>query len=310
MEKYFFQQNQNFIKFVFNLYNPQHQQTKKNRMFNTTTQAYICEIKTRLKNISPVNKLLFHPPNTTNNIKQDTSTYKKTNGNTYYVQIGDNPFKTKQILIFCHGNACDALDMIDIFGIMSKELDVTIFGLEYPGYGPTYNKNTPTEDNIYKACDDFLLFLIKTYASIPISVLGHSIGGGPACYIACNYRIQHLILLSTFASIHAVAQDYIGKWITWVSFERFNNDVMLKNIKCPTLIVHGTKDTIVYPRHAQVLFQSVCGTKFDKGYNQFIDQSYEKHHLIFLSDAGHNLDSNEWYKVCDLIKNSFLKLYI
>lgn len=64
-------------------------------------------------------------------------------------------------------------------------------------------------------------------------------------------------------------EDYFRKtWSAWVdamiNIFKNNNDMcrdLIKEIKCPTLIVHGKKDVMVDPEHPIYLHNSIPNSK-------------------------------------------------
>jgi cephalosporin-C deacetylase-like acetyl esterase len=83
-----------------------------------------------------------------------------------------------------------------------------------------------------------------------ISIMGRSIGSGPAVFAASIYSVGSLILLSPFLSLKEVVRDIYGEICSLLIKQRFNNKERAKLIKCPTLIIHGLLDTIVPPKHS------------------------------------------------------------
>jgi len=41
--------------------------------------------------------------------------------------------------------------------------------------------------------------------------------------------------------------------------ERFTNEVLIKEVSCPTLIIHGKKDDLIPPQHAITLYENCKG---------------------------------------------------
>lgn len=90
--------------------------------------------------------------------------------------------------------------------------------------------------------------------------------------------------------IQAYGEDYFKK--TWSDlidaiqrlYEKQNGDLCrqaLSKIKCPTLIIHGAKDTMILPEHSKYLKQKIANSRFvsSKNSKQLI---YDMILLIFL----------------------------
>jgi len=51
--------------------------------------------------------------------------------------------------------------------------------------------------------------------------------------------------MSPIASLAAVAKDVVGKYADKFLAERFKNVEEIKNVKAPSFMIHGLKDTLV-----------------------------------------------------------------
>jgi pimeloyl-ACP methyl ester carboxylesterase len=56
-----------------------------------------------------------------------------------------------------------------------------------------------------------------------ITIMGRSIGSGPAVYLASIYPVGSLILLSPFLSIQEAVRDLYGEICSRLIKQRFNN---------------------------------------------------------------------------------------
>jgi hypothetical protein len=55
-----------------------------------------------------------------------------------------------------------------------------------------------------------------------ILIFGRSMGSGPACWLAGNFKPGALMIMSGYASIRRVAGDLVG-WLRFVIKEQFDN---------------------------------------------------------------------------------------
>ena len=84
-----------------------------------------------------------------------------------------------------------------------------------------------------------------------IIIMGRSIGSGPACHLASTFvNCASLILISPIKSVKDVARQNYGRIVDLLLDERFDNFEVAKQIKCPVLIFHGIKDTMVPYEHS------------------------------------------------------------
>ena len=93
-----------------------------------------------------------------------------------------------------------------------------------------------------------------------IILLGRSLGSSPSCYIAQERpKVGSLILMSPFKSLREVARDHVGKILSYLLAERYRNVDLIKEAKCPVLIIHGKADTTIGVSHATAL-KEACGS--------------------------------------------------
>ena len=87
-----------------------------------------------------------------------------------------------------------------------------------------------------------------------IILFGRSIGTGAACHLASIHNPGCLILVSAFVSIRAVAKKYVGPVGQYLIKERFKNLQLMSQVTCPTIFIHGKKDSLIPTQHSQKLF--------------------------------------------------------
>ena len=94
---------------------------------------------------------------------------------------------------------------------------------------------------IQKDAETVYNFLIKTQGmnEKDIMISGRSIGSGPACHLAAMFNPRCLILISPIKSVNHIARKICGRLADILIEERFNNIEVVKNVKCPTVILHG-----------------------------------------------------------------------
>ena len=160
---------------------------------------------------------------------------------------------SNKILLHFHGNAEDVALTLDLLKLIRKELKVNILAMEYRGYG-VYEGDSAANVILQDAETVFLyLTSVLRFPAEDIIVFGRSIGSGPACYLASKYNLHSLILMSAFTSLRDVVKGFVGSFLQFIVAERFNNKAWLAKAKCPVFIVHGKKDEIVSPSHAEEL---------------------------------------------------------
>ncbi len=147
--------------------------------------------------------------------------------------------ETRLALLYLHGNAEDLGDILPVLNGFS-EYGLSVLAVDYPGYGLSPGK--PSEREVYRAAETAYRFLTdeKHFAPGDVSVLGFSIGTGPACYLAERHPVRALVFQSGFTSAPRTRTR-----IRLLLPDPFPNIARIRNVKCPKLFLHGTDDKIV-----------------------------------------------------------------
>jgi abhydrolase domain-containing protein 17 len=165
---------------------------------------------------------------------------------------------SNKIMICFHGNAEDLKLSYDLIDLFRSVLHIHVLAVEYPGYGLYKGKSCAKaliEDAeiVYDFVRDALEFKSKD-----IFVFGRSIGTGPATHLARYRKLGCLMLMSAYTSIKAVVKN-IGKGLSYLVKQRFNNIENIRNITCPTFLVHGKMDKLIPYTHSQMLQEACSG---------------------------------------------------
>ena len=153
------------------------------------------------------------------------------------------------ILIYFHGNGEDVYLAYDLLNNLRNNLQINVLAVEYPGYG--IYKGSPSAERVIQdsiKVYDFMLDL--GFKKQNILILGRSIGTGAATELALKREIGVLALISPFTSLKDVVKEMVGSFFKFFLKERFNNIENISKINCPTLIVHGTIDSMIPVEHS------------------------------------------------------------
>ncbi|XP_015524239.1 valacyclovir hydrolase [Neodiprion lecontei] len=175
---------------------------------------------------------------------------------------------------------------------------LTIVAWDPPGYGNSRPPNRTFGDDFYSRDADFAHDLMKAIGFDKYSLLGWSDGGIVALFLAANYpeRVKKMIVIGANAYILPEEADvykslrnidswsermrapmiavygegyFRSTWASWVDalsaiYEKNKGDIcmnLLKQIQCPTLIVHGAKDVMVHKDHPTFLAENIKNSK-------------------------------------------------
>lgn len=164
--------------------------------------------------------------------------------------------KAATVILFFHANAEDLGMSFAVLKHMRDQFKVNVLAVEYPGYG-LLRGMTPSEDGVYEVALTTFRFLVDevNVRYSQIILFGRSLGSGPAVYLAAQYPVGGLILVSAFSSIKAAVQSIVGRLFAWSFKERFPNSKIIANVSCSTLFIHGECDGLIPADHSLRLFR-------------------------------------------------------
>ena len=156
--------------------------------------------------------------------------------------------------------------------------DTALYLLHYRGYGGS--EGAPSEAAI--RADAQALFALVAQRHTAITVVGRSLGTGPAVHLAATRPIQHLVLLVPFDSLLAVARSAMP-WlpVDLLLRDRWDAAAEAPLVRAPTTIVAAANDTVVPPRHAQALHRA-----FQPGVAQLVVEPDLEHNSPILTSAA------------------------
>jgi uncharacterized protein len=167
----------------------------------------------------------------------------------------------KQTVLLFHGNAENVAQSARRMGVPLRDrLGADVFVAEYRGYGKC--EGQPSEMGLLQDAEAAMKWLSKKSGkrATEIIVVGHSLGGGPACYIAAKQGCQALILDRTFASLASAAQwNYPIFPVKLVMRNQFRSDEWIETFTGPVFISHGEKDSLIPIQSAEQLYGAAGG---------------------------------------------------
>ncbi|RMD83511.1 MAG: alpha/beta hydrolase [Candidatus Dadabacteria bacterium] len=164
------------------------------------------------------------------------------------------PAPSAATVLFFHGNAGNIGDRIDTLAIFHR-LSLSTLIVDYRGYGQS--EGQPSELGTYQDAEAAYEYLTKERGISParLAVVGRSLGGGVASYVAARFVVGALVLESTFTSIPDLAAElYHVPFLRQVVRTRYDNLSRVCARRCPLLVVHSRDDEVVPFRHGRRLF--------------------------------------------------------
>jgi pimeloyl-ACP methyl ester carboxylesterase len=157
--------------------------------------------------------------------------------------------------------------------------------VDYRGYGAS--EGSPSEAAL--VADALLWFDKFSPQSKKIYVLGRSLGSGVAVRLAAERKVDAVMLVAPFDSLVEVGKrHYPFLPVSLLLKHRFDSASLAPKITAPLLCLAATRDSIIPPDHAKLLYDAWAGPK----------------RWVALEEAGHNtVDShpNYWRSI-----NAFL----
>jgi len=155
----------------------------------------------------------------------------------------------KEVLLFFHGNAGEAIDREWVAELAGEHLIVVL--AEYPGYGAA--PGAPSEPAILAAA-------LRTYDTaaarwkFPIVIAGESLGSGAAVALAAERPAARLVLLSPFSAlVDAARWHYPALPAGLLVRDRFLSREKASTIGAPVHIIHGAADEVIPIEQSRLL---------------------------------------------------------
>mmetsp|Transcript_10470 Transcript_10470/g.30727 ORF Transcript_10470/g.30727 Transcript_10470/m.30727 type:complete len:293 (+) Transcript_10470:145-1023(+) len=164
--------------------------------------------------------------------------------------------RASRLLVYFHANAEDLGRVYGMVAQLGVELGIHVLAVEYPGYGIC--SGSASEETVLADAESVLRFLTHQL-EVPLGsllMMGRSLGGGPAIFLASRHPCAGLVTLSAFSSLRTVVGSFLG-WGSWFP-DVFDNEKRIRTVRCPTLVIHGLDDRIVEVGQARELARA-CG---------------------------------------------------
>jgi acetyl esterase/lipase len=162
----------------------------------------------------------------------------------------------RPVVFYLHANGEDMASSAPFVREVARLANMGWLILEYPGYSVyrRYDSRQPLHQIIEE--DAVRVYDFLTRKGHKVVVLGRSIGTGPALWLSSVRTPAAQVLLSPFKSLQAIAIDKYG-FLGGLVQERFNNLARAERTKCPTLVIHGERDTVVPWSHGKAVHDAL-----------------------------------------------------
>jgi fermentation-respiration switch protein FrsA (DUF1100 family) len=168
----------------------------------------------------------------------------------WYLPPSGTSSRPSPVLLFFHGNG-ELIDFwADDFG-EPRSWGMGVLLVEYPGYGRS--DGFPAQATITEAA----LAAYDWMSTEPridrerVVLHGRSLGGGAAAIVAANRSSAALVLESTFTSVRSFAHRFLAP--EFLIRDPFDTLSVVQKYPGPVLVVHGDRDELIPPSHAEAL---------------------------------------------------------
>lgn len=159
------------------------------------------------------------------------------------------------VMLFFHGNTRNiswCLDSLELF----HRLGFSTFIFDYRGYGRSEGR--PDEHGTYRDAQAAWDYLQRERGidAGRIVMLGRSLGGAIACWLAARQAPRALVLESTFLSFpDAAAELYPRLPVRLLARYRYPVKEYLRHVRSPVLIIHSADDELIPYRQGRALYE-------------------------------------------------------
>ena len=176
----------------------------------------------------------------------------------------------QNVWLMLHGNGGQAADRV--YALPRFSADDSVYILEYPGYGERPGR--PSKKSFNEAAQEAYHFLRKSYPSVPVCVVGESIGTGPASFLGSLANPPDKIALAVpFGKLAEVAKESFPSFVvSMVLSADWDNAKALSDYQGPIDIYGAQYDTIIPVSHAKALAGQIPQSKFillECGHNEW-----------------------------------------
>jgi pimeloyl-ACP methyl ester carboxylesterase len=167
------------------------------------------------------------------------------------VLVAHRPHPGPRALIYFGGNAEDvSLTRAELATLLP---DTALYLLHYRGYGGSEGR--PDEAALRADARALQAYVAARHSAV--TVVGRSLGTGPAVHLAANHPVQRLVLLVPFDSLLAVARGAMP-WlpVNLLLRDRWDAAAEAPGVSAPTTIVAAAFDAVVPRARAEALHRA------------------------------------------------------
>ncbi|MEM7434481.1 MAG: alpha/beta hydrolase [Myxococcota bacterium] len=201
--------------------------------------------------------------------------------------LGEGP---RRVLLYFHGNASSVLGQLPLQGRLNAE-GWDYVGIHYRGYpGSTGVPSEAGTRSDARAAWSFVTRELGVPAS-RVAIHGRSLGGGVAAQLASEVKPGAVVLESTFTSVPDLAREQFGVLpVGRLLKHRFVTRELVGTWDSPTLVAHGSADSIIPVSHGRQLAELFPATTYIEApgvdhNDALFEGEYADRYVAFLDNA-------------------------
>ncbi|MFC7357292.1 alpha/beta hydrolase [Jejudonia soesokkakensis] len=149
----------------------------------------------------------------------------------------------KGLILYFHGNA-GSLERWGAIASYFTKFEYDVIVMDYRTFGKS--TGTLSEALLYEDSQLFYDYAKKHFSEDNIIVYGRSLGTALATFVASKNTPKQLLLETPFNNLTSVAQKrFFNLPLNFLMRYKFPSDELIKKVKCPITIIHGTSDSVV-----------------------------------------------------------------
>ncbi|MBS0236079.1 MAG: alpha/beta fold hydrolase [Proteobacteria bacterium] len=156
------------------------------------------------------------------------------------------------MVLYLHGNSGNIEQRAGKIQLLA-DMGYGVLIPAWRGFGSS--TGSPSKEGIYEDARAAVRFLMKQgYDSRKVTIVGESLGSGPAVKMATEKEFKGLLLITPYTSIADRGYEtYPFLPINTLLKHNFDNMSNIKDVHVPIIIVHGTDDVIMPHWHSERL---------------------------------------------------------
>lgn len=151
---------------------------------------------------------------------------------------------SKGLIFYLHGSQ-GALDTWSKVAPTYTSLGYNVLLVDYRGYGKSEGK-VSSQEQLFADLQSVYNYIKITYPENSITIIGQSIGTGPAAKLASDNHPKRLILQAPYYSISDWIQQVVPDIEPSLIRYQFNTFQYVEKTKAPVIIFHGDADEAIY----------------------------------------------------------------